>query len=73
MYTLYRRKKKIQKQKLADYAESQLVYKIFKMWQEKYQFRLRIMLLEQEINCFTETYLKYRVLKYMQQGNFKIR
>lgn len=72
MYTLYRRKKKIQKKKLDEYAESQLVYKIFQTWHQKYQLRLKVNLLEEEITCFSETYLKYRVLKFMQKGKFKL-
>ncbi|CAF0727562.1 unnamed protein product [Brachionus calyciflorus] len=67
MYTLYRRKKKIQKQKLDEYAESQLVYRIYQIWYEKYQNRVKINELEDEIVDFRQTYLKIRVLTFMRE------
>ncbi len=64
MYTTYRRKKKIQKFKLKQYAESQLVYRVYQTWMQKYEVRVREIVLEEDISEFKRKYLLIRIFKY---------
>lgn len=68
MYTLYRRKKKIQKQKLDEYAESQLVYRIFQTWYQKFETRVKLNELESDIVEFRDRFLVARVFNYWKSG-----
>jgi hypothetical protein len=61
-YAVYRRKKNLQKRKLADYAESQLVYRIYHMWIDKYNQRKKELAMEDQLNSFKNKYLIARTM-----------
>ena len=67
-YFVYRRKKKIQKQKLSEYAESQLVYRIYHIWLGKYELKKQSSADELQIYLFREKFLKARILENWKQG-----
>jgi hypothetical protein len=64
IYTTYRRKKTLQKLKLKEYADAQLVYKIYQSWSEKFQLRQKINEIEYEINQFKNKFMLLRALNY---------
>ncbi len=51
-YCMYRKRKKIQKLKLKEYAESQLVFKVYKTWQHKYEMKQKLNDLNEQISIF---------------------
>jgi hypothetical protein len=69
MYTTYRRKKKVQKLKLNQYAESQLVFRVFHTWMQKYEIKKNEMDLEEDINEFKRKHLLLRVFNYWKKSN----
>ena len=72
-YFVYRRKKKIQKQKLNEYAESQLVYRIYHIWLGKYELKKKSNENDLQIEFFREKFRKARILDVWKQGtNFLI-
>jgi hypothetical protein len=68
MYTVYRKKKEMQKRKLNEYAESQLVYRVFRTWCEKFEYIQKANEIEDEIVLFRNKYLLARVLNYWKCG-----
>jgi hypothetical protein len=68
MFTIYRRKKKLQKQKLAEYAESQLVYRTFHTWVEKYQTKKHLEEIQAEILQIERRFLAKRAFNYWKTG-----
>jgi hypothetical protein len=68
MYTMYRKKKEMQKKKLREYAESQLVYRVFRTWAEKFEYNQKLNLIDDEIVRFRNKYLSARVLSYWKCG-----
>ena len=69
LYTIYRRKKKIQKLKLKQYAESQLVYRVYHTWLNKFELKKNENNMEMEIVSFKNWYLIARVFKMWQTQN----
>ncbi len=65
---MYRKKKQIQKQKLKEYAESQLVYRVFRTWVDKFENHQKMSLVEEEIVNFRNKFLLARVLSYWKCG-----
>ena len=71
MYAIYRRKKKIQKLKLNEYAESQLVYRVYHTWVERYNQKKKINELDEQVDQFQKHFLLARVLEYWKSGKLK--
>ena len=67
-YAAYRHKKAVQKQKLAEYADSQLVYKIFQVWSQRFEARQRMHLLVAQTREFSERFLVARVFNFWENG-----
>ena len=59
-YSVYRRKKKLKKQKIDEYAESQLVYRVYKTWFQKYEIVKENFAINETVDIFKERFLKYR-------------
>lgn len=68
IYTIYRRKKGIQKQKLREYADSQLVFRFYKLWMIKYEEKKEIKETELVIDQFKNRFLKLRAFEYLLTG-----
>lgn len=71
IYRIYRRKKTIQKLKLKEYYESQLVYRIYHTWVNKYEMKKKTYQLEDVIENFKNRYLEARVFQYWKSGKNK--
>ncbi len=67
-YAVYRRKKRVQKQKLAEYAESQLAYRIYHVWLEKYEAKKRNLECAAQIAAFRDRFLAARFLEYWRNA-----
>lgn len=66
MYVILRRRKKLQNQKLSEYAESQLVYRTFHTWLQKYHAHKRINELHAEVSQIETRFLTRRVFSLWQ-------
>lgn len=74
MYLILRKRKKLQHQKLAEYAESQMVYRVFHTWLNKYESRKRSHEIEERIVLIETVFLKKRVFNFLRTGkNLEIR
>ena len=63
-YSKYRKRKQIQKEKLREYADSQLVYRVYQMWYEKLQQKQLVNDLEEQIGEFKIKHQLIRVFNY---------
>ncbi len=70
IYRLYRRKKAIQKLKLKEYYESQLVFRIYQTWLARYEARKRLYQLEDMVESFRQKHMQARVFEYWKTGSF---
>ena len=71
-YAIYRRKKKKQKQKLNEYAESQLVYKIYHMWLSKFEKKKQSVEVDRQVTQFRDRFTMARSLEYWKNGNIPL-
>lgn len=60
-YSQYRKRKQIQKLKLKDYADAQLVYRVYQTWLAKLEFKQTLNQIGEQINAFQVKYQLTRV------------
>jgi len=68
IYVCYRRKKEIQKVKLKEYWESQLVFRTYQTWMLKFKKRKLEIAQERQIEQFKERYLMARTMQTWKNG-----
>lgn len=68
MYQIMRRRKKIKYQKLDEYAESQLVYRVYHTWMSKYQSLVKLKEAETRVLELEKQFLKKRAFNYWKSS-----
>ena len=69
-YVAYRKKKQVQKQKLNEYADSQLVYRVYHTWLAKYEERKRMIEIDSKIAEFRDRFTMVRILERWRNRKF---
>jgi hypothetical protein len=71
IYVYYRRKKEIQKLKLKEYCESQLVFKTYQTWVAKFNKRKLEIEQESQIERFKQRFLMAHTMQTWKRGKKK--